>query len=95
VELDVLLYGLALLLEFVALWRLRVRNPICTDRIVFPWAAAIAALAAGPIAVLLLAGYRGRTERAGPISALTLGLIIVATGVVVYWLTERRRVRSG
>src|SRR5260370_24030925 len=92
VEIDVLLYGVSLLLEFVALWALRVKEP----RLPRPYRISgglpgAVALAIGPLAVLLLAGYRGRTERAGPISALTLGLIIIAAGMLVYWVAERKR----
>jgi amino acid transporter len=92
VEIDVLLYGFSLLLEFVALWALRVKEPLLPRPYRIPGGLPGAvALAIGPIAVLLLAGFRGRTERAGPISALTLGLIIIAAGVLIYWVAERRR----
>ena len=96
VEIDVLLYGLALLLEFVALVALRVREPRLPRPFRVPGGTAgAAALALGPIAALALAGYRGRSEMAGPISTLLLGAILVAAGVAVYAIAAwGRRDRS-
>jgi amino acid transporter len=95
VEIDVMLYGLSLLLEFVALWRLRVREPELPRPYRIPGGIpGVVALAIGPLAVLLLAGYRGRTESAGPISALTLGLLIITAGVAVYWVAEWKRAQA-
>jgi amino acid transporter len=92
VEIDVLLYGLALLLEFVALIMLRVREPNLPRPFRVPGGIAGCALAAvGPVVVLAIAGYRGRTEMAGPISALALGAILVIGGVIVYAVAKLRR----
>jgi hypothetical protein len=41
--------------------------------------------------VLAIAGYRGRTEMAGPISALALGAILVIGGVIVCAVAKLRR----
>jgi amino acid transporter len=91
VEIDVLLYGLALLLEFVALVALRVREPDLPRPFRVPGGIVGCILwAAGPTAVLALAGYRGRTEMAGPISTLLLGGILVAAGVAVYGIARWR-----
>jgi amino acid transporter len=91
VEIDVLLYGLALLLEFVALVALRVREPDLPRPFRVPGGIVGCILwAAGPVIVLLLAGYRGRTEMAGSISTLLLGGILVAAGVAVYGIARWR-----
>jgi len=45
----------------------------------------------GPAAVLALALMQGDGERAGPISALALGLILMAAGPVVYWAASLNR----
>ncbi len=91
VEIDVLLYGLALLLEFVALAVLRVREPELPRPFRVPGGIlGVALWAAGPAVVLVLAGYRGRSEMAGPISTLALGAMLVAAGVGVYGLARAR-----
>ena len=92
VEIDVLVYGLALLLEFVALIVLRVREPNLPRPFRVPGGIAGCVIASiGPAIVLAIAGYRGRTEMAGPISALLLGLILVGAGVLVYGISKLRR----
>jgi amino acid transporter len=92
VEIDVMLYGLALLLEFVALIVLRVREPNLLRPFRVPGGIVGCVLwALGPLVVLLLAGYRGRSEMAGPISALLLGALLVAAGVAVYAIARWRR----
>ena len=92
VELDVLLYGGSLLLEFVALAVLRVKEPELARPFRVPGGlAGVVLCTAGPVAVLALAGVQGADERAGPISALMLGVLLAAAGVVVYWITPRAR----
>ena len=92
VEIDVMLYGLALLLEFVALVVLRLREPRLPRPFRVPGGVVGCVLwALGPLAVLILAGYRGRSEMAGPISTLLLGALLVAAGVAVYGVAKWRR----
>jgi len=92
VEIDVLLYGLALLLEFVALIALRLREPELARPFRVPGGIVGCVLwALGPTVVLVLAGYRGRTEMAGSISAFVLGAILVTAGVGVYGIAALRR----
>ena len=97
VEIDVLLYGLALLLEFIALVVLRVREPDLARPFRVPGGVVVAALMSlGPLAALALAGYNGRHEMAGPISTLLLGAILVAAGLAVYLVAAwRRRPQAG
>ena len=92
VEIDVLVYGLALLLEFVALIVLRVREPNLPRPFRVPggiFGCVVASV--GPAVVLAIAGYHGRTEMAGPISALLLGAILVVAGVLIYGIAQLRR----
>ena len=94
VELDVLCYGLSLLLEFVALFVLRLREPDLARPFRVPGGLAGAALAGVlPMALLAVALIAGRDERAGEMSALTLGAVVIACGPLVYlpsWLVRRR-----
>jgi amino acid transporter len=95
--LDILLYGASLILEFVALVVLRIREP----RLVRPFKVGggvpIAIfLGIGPTLLLIVAFIKNRKEQLGSISALNLGLILMGAGVVVYFIsyfvaTSRRK----
>jgi amino acid transporter len=92
VQLDIMLYGLSLLLEFVALVALRIREPNLPRPFrVAGGVPAIVALTAGPAFVLALALVRGGEEHAGAINPLLLGLVLVAAGVGVYFVARLRR----
>jgi amino acid transporter len=82
VEIYVLLYGVALLLEFAALVALRLREPGLHRPFRIPGGAAGCALLAVPPAVLLaVAGWTGRDEPgAFGLSALQIALLLAATG---------------
>ena len=87
-----MLYGLALLLEFVALIVLRMREPGLARPFRVPGGVVGCVLwSLGPAVVLLLAGYRGRSEMAGPISTLLLGTLLVAVGIAVYAIARWRK----
>ena len=93
--LDILLYGSSLVLEFVALVILRLRQPGLERPFAVPGGVAGAALAGvGPTALLVLALIRNRNERMGPINALTAGLALMALGVVAWFAAEWSRKRS-
>ena len=90
--LDILLYGVSLLLEFVALAALRIREPKLHRPFRVPGGLAGAcALGIGPAVLLAAAAIVNRHEQMGGVSALTVGLGIMALGVVGYFLTPRRR----
>ncbi len=91
VLIDILLYGVALLLEFVALVVLRAREP----QLPRPFRAPAAALLGiGPAALLGLAIVKGGDERAGPTTALALAAALGATGVAAYFLARWRGARA-
>ena len=92
IELDVLLYGSSLLLEFIALIVLRIKEPGLPRPFRIPGGVAgCIAFTIGPAAVLGLALVEGPREHAGPISALALGGLLAAAGFVVYFAGGMRR----
>jgi amino acid transporter len=97
VEIYVLLYGAALLLEFAALVALRIREPALPRPFRIPGGVAgCALLAVPPAALLAVAGWVGRDEPgAFGFSALQIALALAATGpawwVVAGWLPHRLR----
>ncbi len=97
VELDVMLYGLSLILEFAALAVLRVREPRLPRPFRVP-AGLPGAIAIGlpPAALIVLAFIRGggEDESLGPLSPIALGSLLILAGVVVYALAAWRR-RAG
>jgi amino acid transporter len=92
IAIDIMIYALSLLLEFVALIVLRYREPGLERPFKIPGGiAAIVALMLGPTFVLIAAMIENRGERAGPLSTFVLGAIVIVVGVVVYPLVVRRR----
>jgi amino acid transporter len=85
VEIDLLLYGLSLVLEFVALLVLRIREPGLARPYRVPGGIAVAAvLGIAPTTLIVLALVRNSNERIGPLNALVFGLILVAAGCLVF-----------
>jgi amino acid transporter len=95
VMLDVLLSGLSILLEFAALIALRIREPNLQRpyRVPGGFAGAIA-ISVPPFALLILAVMRNEVEPVGPINALQLGGIIIAAGVLCWFVAERTNARN-
>jgi amino acid transporter len=92
VTLDILLYGISLLLEFAALIVLRVREPELPRAFRVP-GGLMGALALG-VAPALLLGFdliRSQTEQVWGISSLAFGLMLMAAGVVAYFLNHAVR----
>jgi amino acid transporter len=94
IELDVILYGLALLLEFVALVALRLREPGLPRPFRVPGGLPVAVLlGVGPAVLLGLALVRERQERAGQLGAIVIGVLLTAVGPLLYaaaaWLRRR------
>jgi amino acid transporter len=90
VEIDVLLYGGALVLELLALVVLRVREPGLARPFKIPGGlAAVTGLALLPVALLALATWEGRAEPGAlGMSAVGLSAAVAAVGAV-WWMAER------
>jgi amino acid transporter len=93
--LDLLLYGLSLILEFVALLALRLREPDLPRPYRVPGGIAGAALVGvAPTLLIILALIRCDNERVGPLSALVFGLLLVAAGCLVFAVSNYRSCTS-
>jgi len=87
VMLDMLLTGSSILLEFAALVALRVREPQLGRPYRVPGGMAGAiAVSIPPAALMALTAVRNRVEPVGPINALQFGGILMALGVVAYFV---------
>lgn len=92
VEFDVILYGLALLLEFVALVVLRLREPRLVRPFRVPGGMVVAAmLGAAPALLLGLALWRELRSHGRPTGAIALAVGLILAGPAVYRLTRRLR----
>jgi len=88
---DILLYGASLILEFVALVRLRIKEPDLPRPFRIPGGTPGAVLAGvGPAALLVFAGIRSADEKLAGISTLTLALAVAASGAAAYFPASRR-----
>ncbi|HEV2645991.1 MAG TPA: APC family permease [Acidobacteriaceae bacterium] len=94
ISIDLVLYGAALLLEFVALVVLRLREPSLKRPFRIPGGlpAAIAA-GVGPALLIAFALYAARDERVGPLPALGFAAIVAAAGPLV-WAGARLAFRN-
>jgi len=97
--LDILLYGASLVLEFVALIVLRLREPSLPRPFRIPGGIAGAVgVAIGPTVILAAAFWANRDEQIGEMSALAMALIIMALGIPAYlaakFVRGRQFVRS-
>jgi amino acid transporter len=92
VLIDIMLYGGALLMEFVALVVLRVREPQLPRPFRIPGGTVGAALLGiGPTALIALAVVRSYGETAGPVNALGFGVGIGVAGVGAYLIARRTK----
>jgi amino acid transporter len=89
VLIDVLIYGAALMLEFLALAVLRKKEPRLRRPFRIPGGMPAAVLlGAGPFALLVLAFIRGREEPASGINPIYLSIAIAVVGVVLYFVAR-------
>jgi len=87
--LDVLLTGLSILLEFWALVALRIREPYLARPYRVPGGIAGAVLIGlPPLGLMIAALVRNRSEEIGPTSGLTIGLILIAAGIISYFVSR-------
>jgi hypothetical protein len=95
-ELDLMLYGFSLILEFAALIALRIREPNLPRPFSVPGGLPVVIGAGvGPTALILFAiwGARGDHLTRG-LPAILLGAIIALAGPVIYALTTGVRARA-
>jgi amino acid transporter len=87
--LDVLLTGLSILLEFWALVALRIREPELRRPFRVP-GGTVGAVAIGlpPLALMVAAVARNRQEFLGATNELVIGILVIAAGVALYFLTR-------
>jgi amino acid transporter len=95
-ELDLMLYGLSLILEFAALIALRLREPNMPRPFCIPGGLPVViGTAVGPTFLVLFAIWNARGDHLTPrLPALLLGAIIAVAGPVVYALTSSARNRA-
>jgi amino acid transporter len=94
VTLDIILYGASLMLEFVTLVVLRIREPELKREFRVPGGLA-GAISVGvfPLLVLGLAVLHGGSETVLGMNGLLFGTLIIVAGFVVYSATARLRRR--
>jgi amino acid transporter len=94
ISIDLMLYGSSLLLEFVALVVLRVREPELERPFKAGNFAFACALGVGPAILIGYALYASRAEKLmGSTSAVGFAFAIALLGPVLYWLTAGRFAR--
>jgi amino acid transporter len=88
--LDVLLYGASLILEFVALIVLRIRDPNLVRPFKIPGGTEGAiAISVAPCGLLVVAAVLNRHEKVGSISAAMLAVGVAICGLIVYPLAKK------
>ncbi len=91
VIMDVLLTGLSILLEFGALVGLRIREPNLARPYRVPGGIAGAVLLGiPPLGLMIAAVVRNRTETIGSTSSLAVGVVLIALGPVLYFVSRPR-----
>jgi amino acid transporter len=94
ISIDLILYGSSLLLEFVALIVLRLREPNLERPFKAGNLAFASALGVGPAALIAYALYASRDEKIfGSMSALLFAVVVALVGWVFYWFLAAPRVR--
>ena len=87
--LDVLLTGLSILLEFWALVALRIREPELVRPFRVPGGITGAVvIGLPPLALMAVAVVRNRRELVGDTNGLVIGIVIIAAGVLLYFLSR-------
>ena len=94
VTLDIMLYGAALMLEFVTLVALRIREPQLKREFRVPGGLTGAILAGVfPLALLLIAVFESESQTVLGMNGLIFGTLIMAAGFGVYAATRKLRKR--
>ena len=91
ISIDLILYGSSLLLEFVALVALRIKEPQMERPFKAGNLAFASALGAGPAVLIGYALYASRAEKfTGSTSALAFAVAVALLGPILYWLSAGR-----
>lgn len=93
ISIDLLLYGGSLILEFLALVVLRLREPQLDRPFRAGSLATAISLGVFPTALIAYAAFVSRNERMAHMPALAFGLIVAAAGPVFYGITRILRAR--
>jgi amino acid transporter len=95
ISVDLILYGTSLLLEFVALVVLRIREPNLARPFKAGNLACAILLGVGPAALIGYALYASRDEKLfGTTSALLFSVVVGLLGPVLYWVTAAKLARG-
>jgi amino acid transporter len=95
ITLDIMLYGVSLMLEFVTLVVLRIREPELKREFRVPGGLPGAILVGVfPLGLLLLALVKSGSETVLGLNGLVFGALMIAAGFAVYFATRRLRVSS-
>jgi amino acid transporter len=94
ISIDLILYGASLILEFVALIVLRLREPHLHRPFKAGNLAFACALGVGPTALIGYALYASRSEQVFEgFSAILFALLVALVGPLLYWITNMSRNR--
>jgi amino acid transporter len=89
ISIDLVLYGGALILEFIALVVLRLREPTLTRPFRVPGGTAGAILSGiGPTILIAFAMYAARAERVAGLPALAFAALVAAAGPIFYLIAR-------
>jgi amino acid transporter len=89
ISIDLVLYGASLLLEFVALVVLRLREPALARPFRIPGGLTTAILAGvGPALLLAFALVAAHSQRVGPLPALVFAALVAVAGPLAYWMAR-------
>ena len=95
VTLDIMLYGLSLMLEFVTLVALRVREPELKRGFRVPGGLTGAILAGVfPLLLLSLAMVESNRETVLGLNGLLFGMVIIGAGFLIYFVTGKLKIRK-
>ena len=95
VTLDIMLYGLSLMLEFVTLVVLRVREPELKRGFRVPGGLTGAILAGVfPLLLLSLAMVESNRETVLGMNGLLFGMVIIGAGFLIYFVTGKLKIRK-
>jgi len=90
ISIDLVLYGASLLLEFVALVVLRLREPALARPFRIPGGLTAAVLAGvGPALLIAFALVAAHSQRVGPLPALAFAALVAALGPLAFGLARR------